>query len=136
MMLIIFQAYLITCCLFLAGKDADSYQLKDKKDNDLSAGRIKRWHRDGFILYVLFILPLVVWDTVDNWKIVIAATLIRLAFFDLAFNHWASLPTTYLGGTAWADKQLVKIFGINGAVKKSLTAAAMLIAGNLLNHYL
>jgi hypothetical protein len=135
-MIYLIQAYLLTCCLFLAGKDADSYQLKDKKDNDLSAGRVKRWHRDGFILYVLFIIPLAVWDNMDNWKILIAAGLIRLAFFDLAFNHWASLPTTYLGSTAWADKQFVKIFGINGAIKKAATFLLLWIAGNLLNHFL
>jgi hypothetical protein len=135
-MIYIFQGYLLLCCLMLAEKDADSYQLKDKKDNDLTAGRVKRWHRDGFILYCLYILPLAVWDTVDNWKIIIAATLIRLTFFDLLFNHYAPLSIHYLGGTAWADKQFVKIFGINGALKKAIAFFLLLVAGNILNHFL
>lgn len=135
-MIYVFQAYLIVCVLFLAGKDADSYQLKDKTDNALSAGRVKRWHRDGFILYLLILLPLIVWDTRDAWKLAIAWVLIRAALFDLAFNHWASLPVQYLGGTAWADGQFVKIFGKNGAIKKSLAFAILLVGLNLLNHFL
>lgn len=134
--LIAMQAYILTCCLFLAGKDADSYQLKEKKDNDLSAGRVKRWHRDGLILYFLFLAPLLFLNPHEGWKIILAWSLIRLAWFDLAFNHYSgSLSITYLGGTAWADRQFVKIFGINGAIKKSLTFAALLVAGNILNHY-
>lgn len=135
-MLYFFQLYLITCVLFLAGKDADSYLLKDRTDNALSSGRVKRWHRDGFILYILFLLPLIVWDGSDNWRTAIAVTLIRLSLFDLGFNHWAGLPESYLGGTAWSDRLFVRIFGINGAARKSLTFLAILIILNFLNHYL
>lgn len=135
-MIYLFQFYLIVCVLFLAGKDADSYQLKEKKDNALSAGRVKRWHRDGLILYLLYFLPLVVLDARDSWKTVIAGVLIRSSLFDLAFNHWAGLPVTYLGGTAWADGLFVKTFGLNGAIRKSIAFAAVLIILNLLNHYL
>jgi len=135
-MIFIFQLYLIVCVLFLAGKDADSYLLKAKQDDGNSATRVKRWHRDGFILNLLYILPLIVWDAKDGWKIALAAFLIRLSFFDLAFNSWSSLPTTYLGGTAWADLQFVRVFGINGAVKKSLTFFILLVGLNILNYFL
>lgn len=135
-MIYIIQAYLLPCLLFLAGKDATSYLLKDKKDNALSAGRVQRWHRDGFVLYVLFILACVDKEPVLWWKTLIAATLLRLSLFDLCFNWWASLPITYLGGTAWSDRQFVRIFGINGAVKKSLTFLALLVGLNILNYFL
>lgn len=135
-MIYLFELYLIVCVLFLAGKDADSYQLKEKTDNGLSAGRVKRWHRDGLILFVLYLLPLIVWDARDAWKTVIGGALIRGALFDLAFNHWASLSTSYLGGTAWADKLFVKVFGVNGAILKSSIFLALLIGLNLLNYFL
>lgn len=135
-MIYIDQLYLIICTLFLAGKDADSYQLKDKQDNALSATRVKRWHWDGLILAFLYVLPLVVWQTENAWRIVIAALLIRLVFFDLPFNHWAGLQGTYLGGTAWADRLFVQIFGINGAVKKTITFLILWIGANILNHFI
>jgi hypothetical protein len=136
MTLIYIQAYILLCCLALAGKDADSYQLKDKQDNALSAGRVKRWHRDGVILYLLLLVPVCYYNLPAAWKIVVAAGLIRLAFFDLAFNWWAPLSIHYLGSTAWLDKLFVKVFGINGAVKKSLTFFTLLVLLNLLNHFL
>jgi hypothetical protein len=135
-MIYIDQLYLIICTLFLAGKDADSYQLKEKQDNALSATRVKRWHRDGLILAFLYVLPLVVWQPANAWRIVIATILIRLVFFDLPFNHWADLAVTYLGGTAWADKIFVRIFGINGAIKKTITFLILWIGANLLNHFI
>ena len=73
MSLIYIQLYILLCCLFLAGKDADSYLLKDKKDNELSIDRVKRWHRDGFALYVLYVFPVAWYNLPVAWKIVIAA---------------------------------------------------------------
>ena len=135
-MIYAFQLYYFVCTLFLAGKDADSYLLKDRRDNPMSYARVKRWHRDGVVLAVLPLVPFVCWLPFLAWKICLSALLIRLTAFDLPFNHWASLPPYYLGGTAWADRQFVKIFGINGAVKKSLTFGALWIAGNVLNFIL
>lgn len=135
-MIYLFELYLIICVLFLAGKDADSYLLKDKTDNALTAGRVLRWHTDGLILYILYIIPLVIWDSRDWWKTLIAAALIRLTLFDLAFNDWSNLPITYLGGTAATDKLFVRIYGLNGAVEKCLTFFGLLIIGNLLNIFL
>lgn len=135
-MIYLFELYLLTCILFLAGKDADSQQLKDKTDNPQTRGQVNRWHRDGVALFILYLAPLIVWDWRDAWKIVLASGLLRLSVYDLAFNSWASLPITYLGGTAWADRVFVGLFGVNGAVRKSITFLAILIAGNILNHFL
>lgn len=135
-MIYAFQLYYLVCTLFLAGKDADSYQLKARQDNALSAGRINRWHRDGVVLAILYLVAPVCLLPFLAWKMCIAALLIRASVFDLAFNHWAGLPELYLGGTAWADKLLVRIFGTSGAVKKSLTFFALLVGLNVLNHFL
>lgn len=135
-MIYLSEFYLLICVLALAGKDADSYLLKAKQDDSFSAGRVKRWHRDGFILYVLYALPLTAWLPVYWWKIPIAAILLRLSLFDLGFNKWSSLPLTYLGGTAWADRQFIRVFGINGAVKKSLAFFALLVGLNILNYFI
>lgn len=119
-MIYILQIYLVACTLFLAGKDASSHLLKAKNDDTLTLNRIKRWHRDGVAMYLLYIAPCIVLAG-DRWYwIVAAALLIRAAIFDLAFNIWASLPENYLGGTAWFDKLFLKIFGLHGASKKSL----------------
>jgi hypothetical protein len=135
-MIYAFQLYYMVCTLFLAGKDADSYLLKDRRDNPMSYARVKRWHRDGLILAMLFVLPLVAWLPVLAWKTCLGALLIRLSFFDLPFNRWASLPPYYLGGTAWVDGIFVKIFGQNGGLRKSLAFFVILVLLNLLNHFL
>lgn len=134
-MIYYFQAYYILCTMVMAGKDADSYQLKDRRDNPLSYARVKRWHRDGMILAALYIVPWLGKDWVFDAKICLAAILIRLVCFDIPFNIWAPLPWQYIGGTAWVDQQFVKIFGTAGAVKKSLTFLAILLAMNFLNHH-
>jgi len=51
------EVLLIIAILFLAGKDASSYLLKDKDNNgdELTLKRIQRWHRDGIVLYLLYL---------------------------------------------------------------------------------
>ena len=129
--MILAEIYLIICVLFLAGKDASSYLLKDKlrSDNTIDLNRIKRWHRDGVILNLLFILPLLL---LVKWYILIYALLIRLAIFDIAFNKWAGLNYNFLGSTSMVDKIFVKIFGKMGAIKKSVVFFLILIAINIL----
>jgi len=129
--MIIAEIFLIICILFLAGKDASSYLLKDKlrSDNTIDLNRIKRWHRDGVALNILFILPLLF---IVQWYIIIYALLIRLSFFDIAFNKWAGLNPTFLGSTSEVDKIFIKIFGKKGAIKKSLFFFAILIIFNIL----
>lgn len=135
-MIYAFQLYYFICTLFLSGKDADSQQLKDKKDNALSIKRVNRWHRDGLALAILFVVPLMDRPEVGWWKTCVACLLIRLSFFDLAFNKWASLDVRYLGGTAWTDRVFVRIFGQYGAVRKSFTFFIIWVALNLLNQFL
>lgn len=133
--MIIAEIFLIICILFLAGKDASSYLLKDKlrSDNTIDLNRIKRWHRDGVALNILFILPLLF---LVQWYIIIYALLIRLSFFDIAFNKWAGLDFRFLGSTSWVDKIFIKIFGKMGAIKKSLTFYSILIILNILHLFL
>lgn len=135
-MIYLIQAYLVLCVFFLAAKDADSYLLKDKTDNPLSAGRVKRWHRDGFILFLLYLVPLFYWDMKDWWKIGISALLLRASLFDIEFNFRAGLPASYLGGTAWTDRQLVKLFGVNGNLTKSGICLLLWAAFTIFNRFL
>lgn len=121
MVIILAQIYVLVCILFLAGKDATSYLLQDKMspDTELKLRRIDRWHRDGVALNALIIIP-IVYLAPELSLIILYTVLIRLAIFDLAFNYWTGLKYTHLGSTAMADKFFVKIFGTEGAIKKSL----------------
>ena len=127
-MFVIFTIYLLIFKLFLAGKDASSYQLKDKTSiGELTNTRIKRWHRDGVALDILGTLP-IMYIAENLWyQVLLISLLLRLAVYDLAFNKWASLNIHYLGSTAWADKLFIKVFGINGAVTKSLFFMVILV---------
>lgn len=129
MVIILLQIYLIICTLFLAGKDASSYLMKNNITNDITNTRIKRWHRDGVMLNILFVIPLIYFTHI--WILLLYALLIRLSFFDIAFNKWAGLDYRYLGSTATVDKIFVKIFGKNGAIEKSLAFLIILIILNI-----
>jgi len=120
------EIYYLTCTLFLAGKDASSYLLKAKSDDRYASNRVKRWHRDGVALAVLVLLPCIVIAGNKWYWIVAGALIIRTAFFDPAFNTWSSLPIDFLGGSAWFDKLFIKIFGVHGAVPKSLVFIILL----------
>lgn len=129
MVIILLQIYLIICTLFLAGKDASSYLMKNNITNDITNTRIKRWHRDGVMLNILFVVPLLYFTHI--WILLLYALLIRLSFFDIAFNKWANLDYRFLGSTAEVDKIFVKIFGKYGAVRKSLAFIVILIILNI-----
>jgi hypothetical protein len=126
------EIYVLVCILFLAGKDASSYLLKEKDNpiTDLERKRIQRWHRDGVALNALIIVP-IVYLRPELSLIILYTILIRLSVFDLAFNKWAGLDYKFLGSTAWADKIFNKIFGDYGAVKKSIFFFIVLIILNV-----
>ncbi len=124
---------LLIFTLFLAGKDATSFLLKDKNTADaLDFKRIKRWHRDGVALAALFTGVLAYYSH-QYWQVPITSLLIRLAVFDIAFNKWAGLSVTYLGSTALFDKIFIKIFGKHGAFKKSIFFVIATIIWVILN---
>lgn len=124
------EFYLLACILFLAGKDATSYRLKDhnRPAGSLQSNRIKRWHRDGVALWVLCTLPVAYF--VSGW-LILYSVLIRGAVFNPAFNRWAGLDENYIGGSAWFDKLSVKIFGAKGALWQSLFFIVLLIVANI-----
>lgn len=126
------EVLLIIAILFLAGKDASSYLLKDKtSDNqELTLKRIKRWHRDGVILYILYTIPLLF--LVNPFLILTYALLIRLAIFDIAFNYWSGLDPKFLGSTSKVDQFFVKLLGQDGAIKKSAIFLIILLLLNLI----
>lgn len=127
-MFVLAIVFLLVFKLFLAGKDASSYLLKDKNaTGQLTSNRIKRWHRDGVAIDALNTASVAYIFGPAWWQVILVSLVIRLAVYDLAFNYWAGLNINYLGSTAWADQQFVKVFGINGAVKKSLFFLAILV---------
>lgn len=129
-MLLYLQAllFLLIFKLLLAGKDATSYLLKDKKaQGEITTKRVNRWHRDGAIIDFLYTLALSNDFKDDWWQIFIISLLLRLSVYDLAFNHWAKLDIGYIGGTAGTDKFFVKIFDEDGAVTKSIFFFAIFI---------
>lgn len=133
MELFLFEIYVCVCILFLAGKDASSYLLKDhnRTANTLDNRRIDRWHRDGAALNILVIVP-IVYLRPDLYLIILYTILIRLAIFDIAFNRWSSINYKYIGSTALTDRIFSKIFGRYGAVRKSLFFGIILILLNIL----
>lgn len=136
-MILLIQLYIVIWTLLLAGKDATSYQLKDKNTNfqDLERRRVQRWHRDGSLMFALVTLSSFVVGILLslNWPLILAySLLIRLAIFDYFFNKWAGLDVRYLGSTAIWDKIFISIFGKNGAIRKSLVFSLLIILLNLL----
>lgn len=129
--MILAELYLIICTLFLAGKDATSYLLKDRlsQSTDLTIKRIQRWHRDGVVLFGLFVLPLLF---IVSPVVILYAGLIRLIFFDIAFNKWANLPIKFLGSTSKFDLFFKKYLGEDGAIKKALIFLGILILLNFI----
>lgn len=132
-MIIVAQIYVLICTLLLAHKDAMSYLLKDKVVND-SPERFKiisKWHWDGVLMNILFVVPVFTLSPALSW-IILYAFLIRLAFFSVAFNYWSKLNYKFLGTTAWSDRFLRKIFGEQGALKASLFFLSLLIIFNFI----
>jgi hypothetical protein len=134
-MMIIAEIYLLIATLFLAGKDASSYLLKSREDGPLTRDRVRRWHRDGVALFLLYIIgaatTLFFYGDFKLWLVVIYSVLIRLSAFDLAFNYWAGLDIKFLGSTSNVDKFFVKILGKYGAIKKSTIFLIILIILNI-----
>jgi len=127
--LIISQLYILIFLLLLAGHDSSSIRLREHAVDALGVKRIKRWHRDGAFIYGMFCL-----QVAQNlsWWLLIPAVLIRLAFFDLAINYWTDWNINFIGTTATTDKFFAKIFGKNGAIKKSLFFFLILLLLNIL----
>jgi hypothetical protein len=126
------EVYLLIGILFLAGKDATSFRLKDHNAyGQLTDKRIVRWHRDGVILWLLLSLPLAYYNS-QWWLVMTYSVLIRAATFDPAFNKWAGLKITYLGGSAYFDRLFVRILGKNGALKKTCIVTVVIITLNII----
>ena len=119
--------------LFLAGKDASSYLLRAMLDpyQGVTKSRLDRWHRDGAVIHGIFTAVLA-WATGLWIAVPIQALLIRLGFYDLAFNKWSTLPITYIGNTSVVDRAFLKIFGKNGAVEKSAVFLLILLVWGVL----
>lgn len=145
---IIKQILILMACFFLAGHDSTSFLLRKGGNNSgtLLYTRLERWHRDGLIIYCLVIIAINLGEicyaiksgvpvsiSMIDWKMFVAAGLIRLSFFDLSFNYWSQLPFNLIGTTAFTDRLFAKIFGQKGAVLKSFGFLLVLIGLNYLN---
>ena len=133
------EIYFLICQIMLAEKDATSYLMKNAALGPLTLIRLARWHRDGIVLAILYLLPcLWIGYQSGGWKSIAlissGATLIRLAVYDIAFNKYAGLELYYFGSTPKADGFFAKIFGSQGAVRKSLVFSALLITLQFLIH--
>lgn len=128
-MIYFIQIYLIIVTTLLAFKDATSYLLKTKEKTPLVSFRVKRWHFEGILLNTLIIMPLFL--LYDPLEVFIAAILIRMAFFDPAFNVSAQLPIAFLGTSATSDTVFGKMFGVYGAVRKMIFFSLVLLLLNL-----
>lgn len=131
-MLVVAAVILIIFKIFLAKKDASSYLLKEKdEENELTHKRIKRWHRDGVIIDLIF-TSVLAWAVKDYIHVAVQSLLVRLTVYDVAFNYCAKLDYKHLGSTAWADQIFSKYFGQDGAVKKAIFFLIVLVIYTLL----
>lgn len=124
------QLYCLLIALILGYRDGMSHQ----SNRILGSKQLTAWHFCGGLLYTLFTGPLFF---LAGWEIFIAALLIRLAVFDVAYNKAAGLKLAYMGeGTEKIERVAIKVFGPNGAVKKMIVALAILIILNILHYVL
>ena len=126
--------------LFFAGRDSVSISQKEKEFNELTKQRNKWWHTQGGILYAIFVLTVccTVWYYDSVWfglKLGVAAALTRVILFDPALNHWSGWSITHLGTTAAWDKIFKKLFGKEGAMKKTIAFFILLVILNLVNEF-
>lgn len=127
-MLLVSALILIIFTIFLARKDGTSFLLKEKHEESwLTFKRLKRWHLDGVIIYLIFTSVLARAIPGHNVHVFVQALLVRLALYDVVFNNSAQLDWRYLGSTAAVDKEFIKIFGESGAIKKSIAFLVILV---------
>lgn len=126
------QALYNVSTLLLASKDADTTLLKNKTDDALTLKRLTRWHKSGFFLGACLTCFCVLVEPELWWFMIPACILSRVSLYDIGFNKWASLDIKYIGNTAITDKAFRGIFGVNGAVIKSIVFFALLIVLNII----
>jgi len=102
------------------------------RDNRLiTPAKRKLWHFSGALLYTAFTAALCV--RFEDWRLVIAAVILRAAIFDIGYNVGASITPTYIGdGVENIEAAMVKIFGKQGAYWKALSFLALLVGLNLI----
>jgi hypothetical protein len=126
------QLYLLLATVVMGARDGINYRVFGKPVGIYAniKKQLKWWHWLGGINYVFVIAP-VVW--LLEWKIIIAAMLIRVAFYDVVYNKLAGMVSGHLGTEAGSDKLFARFFGKDGAVNKMWAALLLLIIINLLN---
>lgn len=135
--MILSQLYIILVAISFGARDGINYRLYNKPAIgsyiEIQA-RLKWWHGIGVALYGIAIAP-VVW--LVGWELIVAAILIRAAFFDIGYNWCNGLDRIgYLGTEANSDRWSVKIFGKDGAVRKMGACLLVLVILNLLHAYI
>jgi len=126
--LIYIQQALILAFAFYAGKhDGDSH-LSNRRLLDTER---KTWHRSGYILYIIFTTLV----GFIHWKLSICAAIAR-GIFDIGYNVGGKLKLSYIGdGREFWERLFIKLFGVDGGVKKAIAFILLLIVLNVVNYF-
>lgn len=117
--IILIDLYLIVALVLLVSKDAASYLMFTRATDPDTIARMKSWHIEGALLYVLYIVPCIILDS-KQWLLIIFISLfLRLSLYDIGFNIETKLGLNYVGSTSVIDKFMSKIFGKSGGLVKS-----------------
>jgi hypothetical protein len=127
--MIYYAQILILVFTFVCGlHDGHSHLSNRKLTND----ERKRWHRSGYIMYALFFIPLTYFI---GWQVLIAGLILRGSVYDIGHNYGARLRAGYIGdGAEFWERLFLRIFGIDGGIKKAFAFMVLLIILNILNH--
>lgn len=110
---------IILSCLALGARDGINYAIHGKPVYKL--GWVKYWHIIGAAIYVVTCYALT-----KDWYVLGEAAIIRLGFFDIAYNAFAGKWLGYIGTEAWTDKITVKVFR-NALIKAAVCLAALIV---------
>jgi hypothetical protein len=126
------QIYMLIVCLNLGYRDGINYRIFGKPVGRYTNVKawLKTWHAQGAGDYLMHAAA-VTW--VAGWQLIVAALLIRVATFDVAYNKGARMPLGHIGTEAFWDRFFSAKFGKDGALLKMLFAIIIIIALNILH---
>lgn len=110
---------IILSCLLLGARDGINYAIHGKPAYKIHW--LKYWHTIGAVIYCLTCYSLT-----NDWYVLLQAAIIRLGFFDIAYNAFAGKWLGYIGTEAWTDKITVKVFR-NALIKAAVCLVALIV---------
>ena len=127
-MIYFYQILMIVFIIFSARQQGMTHAGNKMLDKDEQ----KKWHFDGLATYCIMCAAMVY----SCYWLVIPAFIIRVALFDPIYSKRAGLKPAYIGdGKQFSERLAIKLFGVNGGIKKAIVFLILSFALNVLNYY-